>query len=431
MRSHYLQLIGHYRYLALTIILTLTGGVGAFSLLLLHVAPLYTATATVSLLPTDSELAFSQTFVRSTTFNPANLMTQTHVENLISREIARETVDKLTGEGGASLDQPPQPRWMAAAADWMRSFRQGFRRYYNILNFGKHVPVDPYADLVNGLQEAISIETLEGTYILRINVSWEDPEFAAAAANTLSETYLEHARSQAREASLAAEQALHQEMMKGQTNVADLQRQIDALRLARVDNISLLRVIDPAVPPIYPSFPKVVVNTVAAFVSSLVLTAIAIIAADTFSNTLKTTTDLNRVLGPAGLGRVRAKSPSAAVLTDIARQMNLQCLALPSMGGVMAMDNDADSRAGTEIIQTALTGLGNADEHVDNGVTDLGGAAGRFSMARIEPGQETRPVDWVVIALRQGRITEDVLKSTVAELRSHGARRVFGLFLTG
>lgn len=461
MRSHYLQLLSYYKYVVAFIIVALTSGVAAFSAVLLFAAPLYTATATVSLLPTQAELTFSQAFVRSTSFNPANLLTQTHIENLISREISKETIDKLIGKAGSAPpgdeDSPGTTgnEWIDRFSQGFQSFRREFRRIYMTLNSGKFVPADPYTDLVNGLQEAISIDMLEGTYILRISVSWDDPEFAAAAANMLSETYLERARAQARQAALAAEEALRKEMAKGEGNVADLQRQINALRLERAGNISFLRVIDPAVPPVYPSFPKVVVNTVAAGISAVILSIILVIAADTISKTLKTDADLSRVLGPTALGRIRAKRPGARQLKEISRRINLQCLAVPAQGGVMSMEGDADSTAAARIIQRALTGLESwkdlpagarqtaeptsrrgriapqIADPTDDAVADLGGATGQFSMARIEPGQGARPIDWVVIALRPGRVTEDVLQSTIAELRAHGARQVFGLYLVG
>ena len=90
--SHILELFRYYRRLIAATWVFIVGGVAAFSVLFLLVTPLYTATAKITMLPTQSELSFSNLFVRSTTINPATLLSQTHIEYLLSFETAEETV---------------------------------------------------------------------------------------------------------------------------------------------------------------------------------------------------------------------------------------------------------------------------------------------------------------------------------------------------
>ncbi|MEX0301818.1 MAG: hypothetical protein AB3N24_05295, partial [Leisingera sp.] len=142
MTAHYRQLLNYYRGLIAFTFLILVGGTAALSTFFLFVAPLYTSSAKVSLLPTQTELAYSQTFVRSTTFNPANLLTQTHVEYLLSREIAAKTVDRLRRElpSGGQPAGTAEPDAALSLKDQIaqrfHSFRRNFRRIYNTLNSG-------------------------------------------------------------------------------------------------------------------------------------------------------------------------------------------------------------------------------------------------------------------------------------------------------
>ncbi|KIC16251.1 hypothetical protein [Leisingera sp. ANG-Vp] len=482
MTAHYRQLLLYYRGLILVAFLALVGGTAALSTLFLYVAPLYTSSAKVSLLPTQTELAYSQTFVRSTTINPANLLTQTHVEYLLSREIAAKTVDRLTRELQPS--QPPAaaeivetekaPGLKQQVAQRFTSFRRNFRRIYNTLNSGKHVVQDPLTDAVLTLQDAIGVEMVEGTYIMQIKVTWDKPEIAALAANLLAEEYVAHLRAQADAASRQLEAALRQEIAKGDSNFTELEDQINALRLARANNFSMMRVIDPAVEPVYPSFPKVIVFTVFSIVGWVMVSAFLVISADTFSSTIKTESDLQRLFGPRALGTLPLRRPKRAKLAELAKMMNLQCNAMPCQGAVTALGSDEECRRLTAVIEVALRRLkgwqklkvrrledsetavqgqaggaalqavpggrgsqpviqlgrplgGRAGAAPTNGVkvTDLGGGAESFSMSK------ACGFNWVVIGIRPGGATEEALQGTAARLREQGVANIFGVFLKG
>lgn len=153
------------------------------------------------------------------------------------------------------------------------------------------------------------------------------------------------------------EAALQQEIAKGDSNFNDLTEQINALRLARANSFAALRVIDPAVEPLYPSFPKVVVYTVFAVAGWIMLSAFAVICADTFSSTVKTGSDLQRLFGPRALGRLPLKRPRRARLTELARAMNMQCNAMPCQGAVTVVGSDEESRRLTAVIEVALRRL--------------------------------------------------------------------------
>ncbi|WP_264212629.1 hypothetical protein [Leisingera thetidis] len=485
MTAHYRQLLRYYRGLIAFIFLVLVGGTAAISTFFLFVSPVYTASAKVSLLPTQTELSFSQNFVRSTTINPANLLTQTHIEYLLSREIAAKTVDRIAAELPAG--QPPSAEAGtgpgAEAEDpaglkrqiiqRFTSFRRNARRIYNTINSGKHVPLDPRTDAVLTLQDSIEVEMIEGTYILKIKVLWDKPSLAAAAANFVAEEYVAHARAQADTASRQMEAALRQEIAKGDGNFTELEDQINSLRLARANNFAALRVIDPAVEPVYPSFPRVIVYTVFALVGWIMASAFVVISADTFSSTVKTDADLQRLFGPRALGTMLLRRPKRAKLAELAKTMNLQCNAMPCQGAVTAVGSDEESRRLTAVIEVALRRLkgwqklkvrrlqdtvtvaegqsgesalqavpgggsrpviqlgrplaGRGGAAPSNGVkvTDLGGADESFSMSK------AAGFNWVVIGIRPGAVSEEALQGTAARLQAQGVENIFGVFLKG
>lgn len=429
--SHYLDLLRYYRKTVLVMFVCIVGGVAAFSALFLYVIPLYTATAKISILPTQTELAYSQNFVRSSSTNPANLMTQTHIENLISREVARLTIDRLTGgpekvaEAAALSEQQPVKGFSDRFKRGFRVFRNTIRRVYNTLNSGKHVSLDPYTDLVISLQEAIEIEMVEGSYILEVAVSWDSPEVAAKAANVLADVYVERGLAQAREAAATLEADLRAQMASGRANIAELESQINTIRLASAASISQVRVIDPAVPPIYPSFPRIVIYTIFALAGWMVLVVFVVIAADTFSATVKTCADLVRVMGARALGSLRLNMVPGAPETlrmqgETARHLRMQGATAVENGAVVSLGAEGDSQRMARFVSSALSVDGRGAV-----VRSLGGASETFRAG------ETAVPQWLVIGMRPGTISDVELEAIVAQWQERGVQRVFGLLIWG
>ncbi len=87
----------------------------------------------------------------------------------------------------------------------------------------------------------------------------------------------------------------------------DLSTRRANLEMVQNSAVEQVRIIDPAVPPVYPYFPKILLFTVAAFVGSILLAAFVLVALDTFSDTVKTSADLRRLFGERGLERLPAK----------------------------------------------------------------------------------------------------------------------------
>ncbi|MEZ5911945.1 MAG: hypothetical protein R3D84_06720 [Paracoccaceae bacterium] len=493
MVSHYFELLLHYRRMVTRIFLVLVGGVAVFSALLLFITPLYTASVKVNLLPTNAELAFTSNFVRGSSTNPATLMSQTHMEYLLSREVAQDTVDRIIAEYGDPSDAAPSGlrAWIGKG---FQAIRRTIRTSYNILNSGKHVPLDPYTDAILTLQDSIDVEMVEGTYILELSVTWDSPELAAAAANLLADVYVTRARQQADEAAERMERELQAQAASGQADLAVLTTQIEALRLARATGFDMLRVIEAAVAPIYPSFPKVVINIILAGIGAVALSAFALVSADTFSDTVKTRHDLERVMAGLSLPTLRL-GPGGALRRDrgqqaeIARTIRLRVDLMTDAGAVVALGSDRDSDMVAALVDTALWPRQGRPQHrerapaaaprklslvggsramlgrgggelrpavgaedalspaagagqgtvpggpVDQPVTlRLGATVGVVSLGGAAEGfslTSLTPPRWIVVAMRPGSIGETELRGMLEDWGDRGVGHVFGVMMNG
>lgn len=429
--AHFSELLKYYKRLINFLFIGIVGGAALISVLFLVVTPLYTSTAKINLLPTDTELAFSRTFVQSSSVNPANLLSQTHIENLLSREISRATIDKLVATNGAKPGAQTADGGMKAMLRLsFRWLKNTIRQTYNILNSGKHVPVDAYTDTILTLQDNITAEMIEGTYILEISVVWDDPEVAAAAANTLAQVYVERLQTQAAEAARALETDMRNAMKRNDTNTADLEVQIQQLRLTQASTITTLRIIDRALPSIYPSFPRVVIYTLFAFAGWLVVTAFLVVTADTFSNSIKTSADLNRILGSRSLGVLRRTDlsedrKSRARLLEFARLLRMQGITQLAGAATLSLGSDEDSVTMARLLQKAVGLPTHKAMSSDPAVAPvaLGGAAENLDTAGL------MLPDWIVVVARAGMVTENQLNGVVNDWLALGVKPVFGVLL--
>ena len=392
------------------------------SSLLLEASPIFQASVSITMQPSDEELLFNRTFMGVSQFNPATIIAQSHVERLLSRPVAQRALDMLLAESGGGLGVPEVTTFSKLKA--------AFWRTYNTLNYGYHIPPDPRAQMVSDIQELLDIEIVEGSYILNVTVSYGNAKIAAAVANVIAEAYAEEARADflheanevvatigtqetetktilnerlarreemarligvndvptERTVALEARQSARTELREAQIQLAgdtaevgrlrhsvaqqtdptllgqiqenivlgeasierwtntvalreralsevdaslgdlqraeqqlseidlsiqeteldleELQRRRIALDLATKARLSQVRVINPAVEPVYPWFPKVLINTVLATIVGAVLAVAPIFAVDVLGSQVRTRHDLEQIVGPRALPSV-------------------------------------------------------------------------------------------------------------------------------
>lgn len=415
MLAHYSDLFRRFWRRILAVAL-LTGALAcALSIALLNTMPRYASAVTLNMQPSEEALRFNSAFLGVSQFNPANIITQAHIERLLSRPVAERALDILIAEAGGDLAAEPP--------DAFDRLKLALRRNWALLNYGYFAPVGEREKALAELMAATDVEVVTGSYILKLEITHEDPALAAHAANALARAYVETAsedfageaaavdaalaalqaekqaelarrmnrrrdldralgfesiadgraillarRTEARNAAMvsagrvetlrdrldragqAAEAAdvrelreaeamaalddealaeaevglqaldraeirraeIDQRIRETERDMAELQGRRIMTELARKARLNHVRIIDKAAPPPYPSFPKVLVNTVIALILGGVLAAAPIAAMDVLDDRIRTAEDLRQAVGARALPTLSAAMASRA-----------------------------------------------------------------------------------------------------------------------
>jgi uncharacterized protein involved in exopolysaccharide biosynthesis len=133
-------------------------------------------------------------------------------------------------------------------------------------------------------------------------------------------------------------------VQEASVDVDELQRRRIALDLATQAEFSQIRVIDPAVAPTYPTFPKVLLNTVIACFVGAALSLVPIFAVDVLGSRVRTRYDLEQLVGrralPTLTRRAIAKRPSGGRLRHFATAFGRRVLATEDPGGPIFVTGD-------------------------------------------------------------------------------------------
>lgn len=219
------------------------------SALLLTVLPNYKSTVTINMQPSEEALRFSREFTGAGQFNPATIITQTHIERLLSDPVAERALDILLAEpdGALTADEP----------DLFDAFRTVVWEWWARLNYGFFVQPDEHELYLNKLKRSISVDFVEGSYILRLEAKSQYPTLAARIANAYATAYTEIAsedfldqafnaadivqtRIDAKEAELARLLDRREEL-RDRLGVNDIVREVNVLLTSRQEAMSALQ----------------------------------------------------------------------------------------------------------------------------------------------------------------------------------------------
>jgi uncharacterized protein involved in exopolysaccharide biosynthesis len=421
MLRHYLELLRFYRRSILVFVVVATVLACAGGTVRLAVSPVYSATASVAVLPTAAEFEFGRDTgagSRSASYGLA----ATFMEYFRSRPVVEAAVDRISAGADAGPTQAP-----GGVGGLAKATARKLSRLYRRLDSGGHHTKSDREKEIDRLSEAIRLEPVPSSFILRLSVRLEDPAVAAASANALAASYVERVSDQfansageiggflqrqieLRETEMKALNAREEELRRGfgsasleterlrlldtrerdrqellrtqgelqsaeaelevlaeenplqsgrsvaelnttralaearrqaaersiqlrresldgidatlaavenkeeplgevqrrivvvSEQLAELQTRMLTTNLAGTSAMATVRVIDPAVAPLYPESPRVVRDTVAVMLAALLLSLVFIVMADTLSETVKTTADLDRITGTRSLG---------------------------------------------------------------------------------------------------------------------------------
>lgn len=411
MLNHYKDLLRQYGRLIILGTVTTAALACALSLLLQNAMPIYKGRVTVNMQPSEEALMFNKGFMGVSQFNPATIIVQTHIERILSREVAERALDILLEDSGGTLPAP--------LPDGFDRFKAAIWRNWALLNYGFFQPADERTRMVNNLMAATSVEVVEGSYILLIEIAHENPALAARAANALAQAYIDAAgrdfRDQAEsfDATLAVMQAEQQELLaelqrkrrelegnaeqrdpgslraillgrrdvaeqallagtrnsgsgsaspernaalksaleaaeaalarhaeteaeidrtdqqirQAQAALAQLQDRAVSAALSRQVRMDQVRVLSAARTPLYPVFPKTLVNTVVAAIAGAILMLVPVMAIDVLDSRVRTQEDLRRAVGPHALPNVTRRL-SARAMASLTRPRRKEAAAL-------------------------------------------------------------------------------------------------------
>ena len=190
----YLHIVLSRWRLVLATVLLCTVTAWAFSAFYLAQKPKFEAAARLNIVPTSEELGYATRFVRGSTFDGGSVLLGTYAEYARTRPVVEPIVDRYIAEQAAASGMSAE-RWIAA-----NSNPPGFSpsRILSILNYGQAPSVPLRDDLIQTIVEDTKIENVEGTYLVRLSVEWDDPKSAAWFANALAGAIIAHAEEASR-----------------------------------------------------------------------------------------------------------------------------------------------------------------------------------------------------------------------------------------
>lgn len=175
--------------LVLGLVLACTLAAWAVSVFYLATKPKFEAAARLNIVPTAEELGYATRFVRGSTFDGGSVLLGTYAEFARTRPIVEPIVDRFIAENAEAAGQSPA-QWIAANTG-PPGFSPG--RILAILNYGEAPKVPLREEIIEELLEKTTIETVEGTYLIRLAVEWDDPRAAAWFANALADAIIARA----------------------------------------------------------------------------------------------------------------------------------------------------------------------------------------------------------------------------------------------
>lgn len=182
----------HGRFL---VVLTLAAGL--VGLLLTYVIPEEYEASTKILIRPQKEVAFESASKAMmdypVSFNiPVESISQTYAEIMVSEAVATKVVETL------HLDtwQPePDPRWYVRALEWTRDWAMAAAKYtWELARYGRVEQKDPYWAAVEKVQDCLSAEPVEKTYLFELTAAPSNPHLAALIANTAASVFVDYSR---------------------------------------------------------------------------------------------------------------------------------------------------------------------------------------------------------------------------------------------
>ena len=224
--EQYLRMVLSRWRLVCALVVGCTLAAWAFSVFVLAQRPTFESAARLNIVPTSEELGYASRFVRGSTFDGGSVLLGTYAEFARTNPVVAPIVDRYIAES-ARAEGMGERQWIAANSI-PSPFSPG--RIVAMLNYGEAPTVPLRDDLIANVIKNTTIETVEGTYLIRLTVAWDDPRSAAWFANALADAVIARAERTSRAAGSSLASTLEDRLGTKQRELADTLRRSRELK---------------------------------------------------------------------------------------------------------------------------------------------------------------------------------------------------------
>lgn len=217
--------IKYYKKLITAILISTTCFVLIGSVIWLKLFPVYEGHAEIEIFPTQIEISLSKELSSVVSAIPSTAITKTYTDVSLSRIFAEKAITDLKKKTFFERRKPLSLSETLYNATMKPIISLIIKSYY-YLNYGEFSDLGPFEIQVRKLIKHTTITPEPGSYLVNINVIWDDPRTAAEAANIIANLYIERSIEDNRKASLEVRKFIERKIKETQHRLDKINNEI-------------------------------------------------------------------------------------------------------------------------------------------------------------------------------------------------------------
>lgn len=142
-------------------------------------SPTYTSSAEIKIIPTGAELSYARAALGGSRDSQSIALVRTFIETMKSDAVVNRAISQLPVSGNSEpLDGQPNPY-----VQKLKSLIKRTKQAIEYLNYGD--VVEAASDPTTTYRNAITIQSITGSFVIRLNVTLDDPDTSVALARSL------------------------------------------------------------------------------------------------------------------------------------------------------------------------------------------------------------------------------------------------------
>ena len=223
-----IRLLHYYPRTILWLVTRLVFATFIITALILAVNPVYKASSKITTLPSQSEINYAESrFDVAAAFGPAMLLGQTHTEYLLSRSLAEKVAERMIEEGVRNGSESWLKKITIKPVMWT------LRTIYGLVNYARVGAADCRDTFVGRIQENTKVNNVPGSFVLEVEVEWDDPEIAATTANLMTDIFAEITRKDNQSEMRATRKYINERIEEAEYDLAEVERRIEEFKKTR------------------------------------------------------------------------------------------------------------------------------------------------------------------------------------------------------